>query len=71
MKPLSCLFGVHDWMLKVNPQRIWLQCASCPRESPGWSLDVRSIRNSSAISSRGNGSRGWLGSRVVGIRRLG
>jgi hypothetical protein len=35
---IACLLMGHDDMLVRAPGRLWLRCADCGRETPGWSV---------------------------------
>jgi hypothetical protein len=34
---LHCLLGYHDDLLHMERGRLFLRCATCQRETPGWS----------------------------------
>jgi hypothetical protein len=35
-----CGIGGHDYLRKLAPGRIFLQCATCGHETPGWRIDI-------------------------------
>lgn len=35
---LRCLLFGHDDLVRRSPDRLYLQCADCGRETPGWPL---------------------------------
>jgi len=36
-----CGLTGHDYFVKVAGNRMFLRCADCDHETPGWSIDVR------------------------------
>ena len=34
-----CAVSGHDYLLRIGDARIFLQCADCGRETPGWRID--------------------------------
>ena len=34
-----CALGGHEYLMHVSRKRIFLRCALCHRETPGWDLD--------------------------------
>jgi hypothetical protein len=36
-----CAMAGHDYLLRFTSGRIFLQCADCGRESPGWQIDAK------------------------------
>ena len=49
---LQCGITGHDVMLRYEPARLSLQCASCGYESPGWELAPRRPSLSPHASAR-------------------
>lgn len=43
MRPLACWVGRHEWLLAREPHRIFLRCAICGHESPGWRDDYEDL----------------------------
>ena len=39
LRQLVCGFHGHDALLQFEQDRMYLRCASCGHESPGWTLD--------------------------------
>jgi hypothetical protein len=39
MVQMLCAISGHEYLMHVSPNRIFLRCAFCHRETPGWSLD--------------------------------
>lgn len=37
---LRCWCHGHTMELRWAPDRLWLRCVECGRETPGWALDV-------------------------------
>ena len=37
-RSIWCLLVGHDDMLARAPDRLWLRCVQCGRETPGWRL---------------------------------
>jgi hypothetical protein len=35
---IRCALVGHDDVVARAPERLWLRCAHCGRETPGWSL---------------------------------
>jgi hypothetical protein len=58
LRQTYCGFFGHDALLQFNKDRIFLQCVSCGRESPGWELG----KIARPIGVRGDGHR-------IGLRR--
>ncbi len=54
-----CSLHGHDPLLHFDNQRIYLRCASCGHETPGWDLDQRRPR----MRFRGDPSRQYLSRR--------
>ena len=40
----TCAIGGHEYMLHASDQRIYLRCADCGRETPGWQIDAKVAR---------------------------
>jgi len=40
-----CAVSGHDYWLRVGEARIFLQCADCGHETPGWRIDGKVERN--------------------------
>ena len=36
-----CAMGGHDYLLRWTSGRIFLQCADCGYETPGWRIDAK------------------------------
>jgi hypothetical protein len=36
-----CAVGGHGYLLRVGDGRIFLQCADCGHETPGWRIDAK------------------------------
>ncbi len=51
-----CSLHGHDPLLHYDEQRIYLRCASCGHETPGWDLDQRRPR----VRFRGDPARQYL-----------
>jgi hypothetical protein len=70
---LYCGLIGHEMILKLEPQRISLQCVFCPHESPGWNLGSEEAANGIRVDGRtyrGSGPRCWFGgSSLLTIRR--
>jgi hypothetical protein len=54
-----CGLHGHDPLLQFDEQRIYLRCASCGHETPGWELDQRRPR----MRFRGDPARQYLSQR--------
>ena len=46
MRQTMCGLTGHDYFVKVAGNRMFLRCADCDRETPGWSIDIRVPRRS-------------------------
>ncbi len=53
---LMCSLHGHDPMLHFDQNRMYLRCASCGHETPGWELDQRRPR----LRFRGDSRRQYL-----------
>lgn len=38
LRSFLCGLGGHELMRSFEPNRVCLRCASCPYETPGWTL---------------------------------
>lgn len=47
IREATCALAGHDYLRKFTSNRIFLQCASCGHETPGWEIEV---------TNRGKGS---------------
>ncbi len=56
MQSMFCSLHGHDSLLHFDQNRIYLRCASCGHETPGWELDERRPR----IRFRGDARRQYL-----------
>jgi len=36
-----CAVGGHDYLVHADSRRIFLQCADCGQETPGWQINPR------------------------------
>jgi hypothetical protein len=63
-----CSLHGHDPLLHFEQNRMYLRCASCGHETPGWELDERRPR----LRFQGDAKRHYAGSRYVtaGHRRI-
>lgn len=43
VREIVCAVGGHDYLLQATGNRIFLRCADCGHETPGWVVDVRLI----------------------------
>lgn len=41
---LRCLVHGHQDLLHYESRRVFLHCAECGRETPGWTLDLPALR---------------------------
>jgi hypothetical protein len=41
VREAACAAGGHDYLLGAAKNRIFLRCADCGHETPGWHIDVR------------------------------
>jgi hypothetical protein len=39
-RQIACGVSGHDYLRHASPDRIFLRCATCNRETPGWHIDV-------------------------------
>ena len=39
-----CAFAGHSFLLQTEPGRVFLKCAECGHETPGWTVAERSAR---------------------------
>ncbi|MGE5358461.1 MAG: hypothetical protein ACM3NQ_05535 [Bacteroidales bacterium] len=53
VQSILCSLHGHDTLLHYDQNRIYLRCASCGHETPGWELDERRPR----IRFRGDARR--------------
>jgi hypothetical protein len=42
---LTCLLRGHDDFVRRMPRRLYLECAECGRETPGWDLTIERDRH--------------------------
>lgn len=71
--PLACLFGRHAELLQfptTERRALWLSCAACRWESPGWDLAARPPVISAPTSPRTSDARAWPSFNVAAARRL-
>lgn len=40
IRKLLCRMRGHVWIVKFNPDRIYLECLECQRETTGWEIDM-------------------------------
>jgi hypothetical protein len=41
VREAACAAGGHDYLLGAAGNRIFLRCADCGHETPGWHIDVK------------------------------
>ena len=56
-----CSLHGHDPLLHFDQNRMYLRCASCGHETPGWELDERRPR----LRFQGDAERHYVGSPYV------
>jgi len=56
-----CSLHGHDPLLHFDQNRMYLRCASCGHETPGWELDERRPR----VRFQGDAKRHYAGPRLV------
>ncbi len=69
VQSMLCGLHGHDSLLHFDQNRIYLRCASCGYETPGWELDEKRPR----IRFRGDARRQYLSSKhavIEGTRRI-
>ena len=49
---LWCGLHGHDQMLEYGPSRVFLRCATCDHESPGWKIGARRFRVTQPADAR-------------------
>lgn len=49
---LRCLVHGHQDLWYCEPRRVFLRCAECERETPGWTLDLPAPRQRFADVAR-------------------
>jgi len=60
-----CGMHGHDSMVQFEPDHMFLRCASCGHESPGWALD----KTPPIVKTRDDAYHS-LSRRLVGVRRI-
>ena len=45
-RQMTCGLTGHDYFVRLAGNRIFLRCADCDHETPGWSIDIRVPRRS-------------------------
>ena len=60
-----CGMAGHDSLVQFEGARMFLRCASCGHESPGWALD----ETLPTVKTRDDARRGTLRRQLVGSRR--
>ncbi len=69
MQSMLCALHGHDSLLQFDQNRVYLRCASCGHETPGWELDEHRPR----IRFRGDARRQYLSRKDAvheGTRRI-
>ena len=68
LRQTCCGLSGHDALLKFGRNRMFLQCASCGHESPGWELNETTAPR---ITLRGDARRlGLMRPHLVSERRI-
>jgi hypothetical protein len=61
-----CGLHGHDSTVQFERDRMFLRCASCGYESPGWALDKKPL----TVKAREDARRSALSPQLVGVRRV-
>jgi len=61
-----CGMHGHDSMVQFERERMFLRCASCGHESPGWALD----KTPRIVKTRDDAPYRALSRQLVGVRRI-
>jgi hypothetical protein len=68
MHKAICGLHGHDSLLQFEKDRIYLKCASCGHESPGWKISE--VPASGSVQTEPATRRTLVGPRVIGTRRI-
>lgn len=68
MRQVCCALRGHDHLVHFEKERMFLQCASCGHETPGWLLTEAPPR---AVAARGDARRpAVIRAHLVSARRI-